>query len=110
MIGQDHKQAFPRRFGLGSYRVARARRGGFGITYPGEHAGLGVQVAVKEYLPNEIAPRAQRHVQYQRTTRSRASSHSADSSRGDARRPAWTRHPCVVLEIDSIEARQHRLP
>ena len=31
--------------------------GGFGITYLCEHAGLGVQVAVKESLPNEIAVR-----------------------------------------------------
>ena len=29
--------------------------GGFGVTYLCEHAGLGVQVAVKEHPPNEIA-------------------------------------------------------
>ena len=46
---QDHKQALPPGFRLGSYRVVRVLGvGGFGITYLCEHAGLGVQVAVKE--------------------------------------------------------------
>ena len=54
----DHKQALPAGFRLGSYRVVRVLgAGGFGVTYLCEHAGLGVQVAVKEYLPNEIAVR-----------------------------------------------------
>ena len=58
MSGQDHKQALPAGYRLGSYRVVRVLGvGGFGITYLCEHAGLGVQVAVKEYLPNEIAVR-----------------------------------------------------
>ena len=58
MTDQDHKQALPPGFRLGSYRVVRVLGvGGFGITYLSEHAGLDVQVAVKEYLPNEIAVR-----------------------------------------------------
>ena len=58
MNGQDYKQALPAGFRLGSYRVVRVLgAGGFGVTYLCEHAGLGVQVAVKEYLPNEIAVR-----------------------------------------------------
>ena len=58
MSAQDHKQALPPGFRLGSYRVVRVLGvGGFGITYLCEHAGLAVQVAVKEYLPNEIAMR-----------------------------------------------------
>ena len=32
--------------------------GGFGVTYLCEHGGLGVTVAVKEYLPNDIAVRS----------------------------------------------------
>ena len=53
-----HKQALPPGFRLGSYRVVRVLGvGGFGVTYLCEHGGLGVQVAVKEYLPNEIAVR-----------------------------------------------------
>ena len=52
----DHKQALSPGFRLGAYRVARVLGvGGFGVTYLCEHTGLAVQVAVKEYLLNEIA-------------------------------------------------------
>ena len=58
MSANDHKQALPQGFRLRAYRVVRVLGvGGFGVTYLCEHAGLGVQVAVKEYLPNEIAVR-----------------------------------------------------
>ena len=58
MNGEDHKQALPPGFSLGSYRVVRVLGvGGFGVTYLCEHSGLGHQVAVKEYLPNEFAMR-----------------------------------------------------
>ena len=55
---EDHKHALPAGYRLGTYRVLRVLGvGGFGVTYLCEHGGLGVQVAVKEYLPNEIAVR-----------------------------------------------------
>ena len=58
MNTQDHKQALPLGFRLGSYRVVRVLgAGGFGVTYLCEHGGLGVMVAVKEYLPSGIAVR-----------------------------------------------------
>lgn len=59
MNPQDHKQALPPDFRLGNYRVVRVLgAGGFGVTYLCEHGGLGVTVAVKEYLPNDIAVRS----------------------------------------------------
>ena len=59
MNTQDHKQALPPGFRLGNYRMARVLgAGGFGVTYLCEHGGLGVMVAVKEYLPNDIAVRS----------------------------------------------------
>ncbi len=59
MNAQDYKQALPPGFRLGSYRVVRVLgAGGFGVTYLCEHGGLGVTVAVKEYLPNDIAVRS----------------------------------------------------
>ena len=59
MNTQDHKQALPPGFRLGNYRVVRVLgAGGFGVTYLCEHGGLGVTVAVKEYLPNDIALRS----------------------------------------------------
>ena len=58
MSADDHKQALPPGFTLGSYRIERVLGvGGFGVTYLCEHGGLGVQVAVKEYLPIEVAVR-----------------------------------------------------
>ena len=55
---QDHKQALPPGFRLGSYRVVRVLgAGGFGVTYLCEHGGSGVKVAVKEYLPSGAAVR-----------------------------------------------------
>ena len=58
MSGQDHKEALPVGSQLDSYRVVRVLgAGGFGVTYLCEHVGLGVEVAVKEYLPNQIAVR-----------------------------------------------------
>ena len=58
MSTEDHKQALSPNFRLGAYRVTRVLGvGGFGVTYLCEHTGLGVQVAMKEYLPNEIAVR-----------------------------------------------------
>ena len=59
MNTQDHKQALPPGFRLGNYRVVRVLgAGGFGVTYLCEHGGLGVTVAVKEYMPNDIAVRS----------------------------------------------------
>ena len=58
MSAEDHKHALPAGYRLGSYRVVRVLGvGGFGVTYLCEHGGLGVQVAVKEYLPNDVAVR-----------------------------------------------------
>ena len=55
---EGHKQALPAGYRLRTYRVLRVLGvGGFGVTYLCDHARLGVQVAVKEYLPNEIAVR-----------------------------------------------------
>ena len=58
MPDSDHKQALPPGCQLGQYRLLEVLGvGGFGVTYLGEHAGLGHRVAVKEYLPNEFAVR-----------------------------------------------------
>ena len=54
-----HRQALPAGFLLQNHRVVGVLgAGGFGITYLAEHATLaGQRVAVKEYLPNELAVR-----------------------------------------------------
>ena len=52
------KDALPLGFELGNFVLgAPLGQGGFGITYNAQHAVLGQHVAVKEYLPMEIAAR-----------------------------------------------------
>ena len=52
------KDALPLGFELGNFVLgAPLGQGGFGITYSAQHAVLGQHVAVKEYLPTEIASR-----------------------------------------------------
>ena len=105
MSSEDHKQALPAGFQLGAYHVVRVLGvGGFGVTYLCEHAGLGVQVAVKEYLPNEIAVRDGTEVHPK----------SADDREGfewglsrfldEARTLARFEHPNVVRVRDCFEA------
>ena len=58
MNDSDHKQALPAGCELHSYRLLRVLGvGGFGVTYLAEHFDLNEKVAIKEYLPNELALR-----------------------------------------------------
>ncbi len=55
---RTHKQSLAVGTRLQNYRVVRVLGvGGFGITYLAEHVTLGHQVAIKEYLPNDVAVR-----------------------------------------------------
>ena len=56
---QEYRQALPIGFHLENYRLAEVLGvGGFGITYRAEHTTLvGLNVAIKEYLPSEFAVR-----------------------------------------------------
>ena len=55
---RTHKQALAVGTRLQNYRVVRVLGvGGFGVTYLAEHVTLGHQVAIKEYLPNDVAVR-----------------------------------------------------
>ena len=105
MSGQDHKQALPASFRLGSYRVERVLGvGGFGITYLCEHAGLGVQVAVKEYLPNEIAVRDGAAVQPKSAGDREGFEWGLGRFLDEARTLARFEHPNVVRVRDCFEA------
>ncbi|HEX4329636.1 MAG TPA: PhnD/SsuA/transferrin family substrate-binding protein, partial [Burkholderiales bacterium] len=55
---EDDRQALPPGYGLYEYRIERVLgSGGFGVTYLARDSMLGHQVAIKEYLPNELAAR-----------------------------------------------------
>ncbi len=58
MGDRTYKQALSAGARLQNYRVVRVLGvGGFGITYLAEHVTLDQQVAIKEYLPNDVAVR-----------------------------------------------------
>lgn len=56
----EHLHALPEGTELEGYRIERVLGvGGFGITYLGRDKAIGKAVAIKEYLPNEFAIRAE---------------------------------------------------
>ena len=56
--GHDHRYALPPGHHLGEYRIDRyLGSGGFGITYLATDENLDIQVAIKEYLPSDLAMR-----------------------------------------------------
>ena len=105
MSTEDHKQALPGGFHLSSYRVVRVLgAGGFGVTYLCEHAGLGVQVAVKEYLPNEIAVRDGTAVHPKSAGDREGFEWGLSRFLDEARTLARFEHPNVVRVRDCFEA------
>jgi len=57
-VSAYHKSALPAGYRLAEYTIESVLgHGGFGITYLAHDTSLGAQVAIKEYLPHEIADR-----------------------------------------------------
>ena len=105
MNTQDHKQALPPGFRLGSYRVVRVLGAdGFGVTYLCEHGGLGVTVAVKEYLPNDIAVRSGSAVTPKSAADREGYAWGLSRFLGEARTLARFEHRNVVRVRDVVEA------
>ncbi len=93
-------------FNLMEYRIERVLgQGGFGITYLATDVHLNAQVAIKEYLPEEIAFRAG-----DRSVSPNASRHrdryrqGLESFLGEARTLASFRHPAIVRVARFFEA------
>ena len=105
MSAEDHKQALPSGFRLGAYHVSRVLGvGGFGVTYLCEHTGLAVQVAVKEYLPNEIAVRDGMEVHPKSAGDREGFEWGLGRFLDEARTLARFEHPNVVRVRDCFEA------
>ena len=59
---QTHRQALPKGYMLHEYQLDRVLgSGGFGLTYLAWDTGLDKPVAIKEYLPNDLAVRETDH-------------------------------------------------
>ena len=105
MNGENHKQALPPGFRLGSYLVVRVLGvGGFGVTYLCEHTGLGHRVAVKEYLPNEFAVREGATVHPKSASDRESFEWGLSRFVDEARTLTRFRHPNLVRVSDYFEA------
>jgi len=101
-----HSLALPKGLRLLEYRIERVLgQGGFGITYLATDANLDAKVAIKEYLPEEIAFRAN-----DRSVSPNASQHRDRYHQGlenfltEARTLASFRHPNIVRVARFFEA------
>jgi len=101
-----HGNALPRDYMLGEYRlVSVLGEGGFGITYQAEDSNLNCPVAIKEYLPTQLAKRlddgtvvslSDNHAQYFGDWKRRFLD--------EARTLARFRHPGIVRVLRFFEA------
>ena len=100
--------ALPRGYALNEYRIESTLGiGGFGVTYLATDGNLNLKVAIKEYLPGDVATRAEDH-----SVRSK-SSDSAETFRWgrtrfleESRTLASFRHPNIVRVMRFFEANQ----
>jgi serine/threonine protein kinase/HAMP domain-containing protein len=111
--GQDRgprkeSQALPAGFRLHEYRIDGVLgQGGFGITYLATDVHLNARVAIKEYLPEQIAVRAS-----DRTVSATSTEHldryrsGLDGFLVEARTLATFRHPHIVRVARFFEAHQ----
>lgn len=105
---QANALALPLQFRLHEYRIdAVLGQGGFGITYLAVDVHLNAKVAVKEYLPADLAcrssdrsvtPRSPQHLDMYQT--------GLDSFLHEARTLATFRHPNIVRVARFFEAHQ----
>lgn len=91
---------------LGEYRIERVLgQGGFGITYLATDRHLDAPVAIKEYLPEEIAFRAgDRSVSPNATRHADRYREGLESFLAEARTLAALRHPAIVRVARFFEA------
>jgi serine/threonine protein kinase len=100
--------ALPRGFSLNEYRIdSTLGVGGFGLTYLATDSNLNLKVAIKEYLPNDLALRdADRSVRPKSDSALEAFNWGRSRFLDESRTLASFRHPNIVRVMRFFEANQ----
>jgi WD40 repeat protein len=102
-----HKSALPTGFRLAEYTIESVLgHGGFGITYLAHDTALGAMVAIKEYLPHEIANRDDKTMVLPNPSRGavRDYQHGLKNFVKEAQALARFKHPNIVRVLRFLEA------
>ena len=102
-----HKSALPTGFRLAEYTIESVLgHGGFGITYLARDRALGAMVAIKEYLPHEIANRDDKTMVLPNPSRGavRDYQHGLKNFVKEAQALARFKHPNIVRVLRFLEA------
>ncbi|MCB1886335.1 MAG: HAMP domain-containing protein [Rhodocyclaceae bacterium] len=99
-------ETLPKGYRLHEYRIERVLgQGGFGVTYLASDIHLHSRVAIKEYLPGQIAHRVQEHrVSARGARRLDMYLHGLENFLVEARTLATFRHPNIVRVARFFEA------
>jgi|WetSurMetagenome_2_1015567.scaffolds.fasta_scaffold85014_2 serine/threonine protein kinase len=106
MSREHHRNALPESFQLEEYRVDSVLgHGGFGITYLAKDTNLEQWVAIKEYLPNDLAVREGLSTVYAKSTTDEvAFDYGLERFILEARTLAQFHHPNIVRVIRYFKA------
>ncbi len=106
-MGAFHKSALRAGYRLAEYTIESVLgHGGFGITYLARDTSLGAQVAIKEYLPHEIANRESKTQVLPNPSREAVRDYQAGLKNfvKEARALARFKHPNIVRVLRFLEA------
>ncbi|MBI3778626.1 MAG: protein kinase [Gammaproteobacteria bacterium] len=106
-MGAFHKSALRTGYRLAEYTIESVLgHGGFGITYLARDTSLGAQVAIKEYLPHEIANRENKTQVLPNPSREAVRDYQSGLKNfvKEARALARFKHPNIVRVLRFLEA------
>jgi len=106
-VSAFHKSSLRSGYRLAEYTIESVLgHGGFGITYLAHDTALGAQVAIKEYLPHEIASRENKTQVFPNPDRDavRDYQHGLKNFVKEARALARFKHPHIVRVLRFLEA------